>query len=568
MSKKPEAEHVFRKTGTTSPLALDGRQWGAYDTMAILALVVFSVVWLALAMTVFFVGPAEWDDNQYCDIAAAPRANAHVPNRYAHIWTLRVFYLLMESRQSAAALYSALTVVGLMWVAYFVGRRISGPACGLIAALLMPFYPVLLKYLTVPYSDEPMALWSGVALLCALLAAETSSSRTRWITVLASGMCCLLSVKCKETGMAILPVVLLVLWRCDGKAKVLGQLVGGILLGWACLVVVDWIFMGDMWFSCRWSTYFRKGGGNSGGGGTVRCGTEYLEFLTSRPFLVFSLLGVGGALHSFRENRMVRYVVLWALGAILFQSLISCRYKGLHALDRYCVGIGVPLVILGALWLVKLWEQPRADSKGHPRPIGLTLVLALLVGLTAYGLGTHLAGGCRPAPKETAWRCYFFMLPLTAVVLFAVPWLTSSRWLRRSSLVMLAVLGSVMSVAHVLPYVQRSQAKLKPWVELAKGLDETGATLAMWELSGKPFNPLRVVWRTRALSSSSPERIKLRQVSSLDEVGEGEWVITDAKWWQNDTEKQRELRRRGWRPFVHGFEGRKGFVVCRRDLGE
>ena len=86
-----------------------------------LVLVGLSLLWLGLAMKTFFVGPAEWDDNQYCGLAAVPRANTHVPNRYVHIWTLRVFYLLMSDRRTAAALYSALTVIGLMWVAYALG---------------------------------------------------------------------------------------------------------------------------------------------------------------------------------------------------------------------------------------------------------------------------------------------------------------------------------------------------------------------------------------------------------------------------------------------------------------
>lgn len=525
--------------------------------LVIVILVALSAAWLALAMTTFFVGPAEWDDNQYCDMAAMPRPNTWVPNRYVHIWTLRVFYLLMESRQTAAGLYSALTVVGLMWVAYFVGRRMNGPVCGLIAALLMPFYPVLLKYMTVPYCDEPMILWSGVALVCALLAGETQSARTRWMAVVASGLFCFMSVKCKETGLAVLPPVFLLLWRVEGKAKASAQWLGGVLLGWVCLILLDLIFMGDMWFSCRCSTYFPDRALNPNP--TIRAGMEYVELLVSRPLLGFSLLGAAGALLSFRENRVVRAVAVWAFGVFVFQSLISVRYAGIQALDRYAVGVGVPLVILGAHWLVEVWRRPRSEERC--KPIALAMVVAVLVGLAARGLCAHFSN--EPDPEDRMWRLYFFLVPLTTIILFAVPWLTPTRWLPRAALAVLVVMSAALGVSDTLRYVKRSEGKLKPWVQLAAELDRTGATLARWKFPNSP----RVIWRTRALSSTSPERIQMRSVSSLGEIESDELLITNAKWWRKPSDEQREILSAGWRPFVNGSDGKRGFVVCRRTGG-
>ncbi|MFH0981716.1 MAG: glycosyltransferase family 39 protein, partial [Planctomycetota bacterium] len=199
MAKDPKPSNRMPLGAITPPRQEVTRPERNAGWLVLLALGVLSGVWIALAMTTFFVGPAEWDDNQYCDLAALPRPNAAVPNRYVHIWTLRIFYLLMDSRRTAAALYSALAVVGMMWVAYFLGRRISGEAGGLLAAVLTPLHPVLLKYLTVPYSDEPMGLWSGVALVCAVSARETRSAHWRWGAVAAAGWSCFMAVKCKET---------------------------------------------------------------------------------------------------------------------------------------------------------------------------------------------------------------------------------------------------------------------------------------------------------------------------------------------------------------------------------
>jgi len=531
---------------------------GAGGVLAVVVLCLASTVWITLGMTTFFVGPAEWDDNQYCDIASMPRPSSWVPNRYVHIWTLRTFYFLMESRPVAAGLYSALTVVGMMWIGFSVGRRMSGPGCGLIAALLMPLYPVLLKYMTVPYCDEPMILWSGVALVCALLASDAQRSGTRWTVVAACGLFCFMSVKCKETGLAVVPAVALVLWSCDHRMKVVGQWLGGVLAGCLALTLLDAVIMHDGGFMWRWSSYFPHRTPNPNP--TVRTGMEYVELLSSRQFLAFSLLGVGGALLSFRENRVVRAVAVWLFAVLLFQSLISARYKGIQALDRYAVGVGVPLVILGAHWIVKLWQRsPPADDR---KPVALAVVLAILVGMTVYGIGVNVAS--QPDPKSTAWRLYFFLVPLTTIALFAIPWLGSRRWLTRASLVVLVAMTATLSVSNTLRYTQRSEAKLEPWVKLAHGLDDSGAKLVTWKNGGKPFSKNRIARRCRALSAAPPEQIEIRAVESLDEVADDEWVVTDVKWWRSSTREQQELRAHGWQPFISAVEGRSGFVVCRR----
>ena len=111
---------------------------GKPSRAALVLLTGLCAAWFAMAMGPFFVGPAEWDDNLYCDMAAVPRADASIQSRYVHIWTLRLFNGVVPSRRTAAAAYSALTVIGLMGIAFPVGRRLGGTGCGLLAAALMP----------------------------------------------------------------------------------------------------------------------------------------------------------------------------------------------------------------------------------------------------------------------------------------------------------------------------------------------------------------------------------------------------------------------------------------------
>jgi hypothetical protein len=403
-----------------------------------------------------------------------------------------------------------------------------------------------------------MALWSGAALLTALIACQRDGTRSGWLAAIAAGAFCFLAVKCKETGLGVVPPVLLLVASRRGRVKSLGYWIIGGLAGWVLLTFLDGVFAGDPWFSWRYSTYFPDRPPNPNP--TIRMGIEYVEFLSSREFLAFSLLGVAGGLLSFRENRTVRAVAVWLLGVIAFQSLSAWRFGGIQALDRYCVGIGVPLVILSGHWFVKQWQRPAQDGKGYS--IGLIVALLIVVGPAVYGLFNAEAAGFDPKNKAT--RAYFFMVPLSVVLLFAVPWLTSRRLLVRASLVVLVVIACTLTVQSALRYVKRSEDKLRPWLQLTSELDNTGARLAIWKLPGKPLNKLRVGWRCRALSKRPPEDIQVRNVKGLDEIEDDEWLITDWKWWRNDTPEKRAMLSRGWRPLVAGAEGRQLFGVFRR----
>ena|GEM_PF-7103713 len=528
---------------------------GSKTLLAILFLVAFSVVWIALSQTTFFVGPSEWDDNLYCSLAAIPRPMPNVASRYFHVWTLRVFNLVLETRRAAGALYPTLLTVGLGWVAFFLGRRMAGLWCGLAAAVLMPFYPALLKYLTVPYCDTSMALWGGLAVLCALVAADAPTARRQTIAVLASGLCCVLSAQCKETGVATLPPVILALWACDRRLKVAALWISGALAGWLLLCALDRMFMDDFWWRWHWTTYFpgKKGGG--GGTSSNRMSQHYLQMLLTTDFLAFSLLGVAGAAAAFRRQFAVRCVALWAFSALLFSSLISCRFHGVHALDRYCAALGVPLVILSAYWLVHVWRRPGGDGEdeGRHRPIGLVVAVAITLGVAAYGLLTELTGNI----DKSSVRYTFFMMPPALLLLFLAPWLTPGRRLPRIAIVLMLAATAAINVRSTLKYAAYKRNQLRPWVALTEALDEAGANLVKWKLPRKPFSKYRIARRCRTLSKRPPRDLQVREIESLGEVEENEWIFTSPEAWS-------ALKDQGWAPFVKGGQEGVSFVVYRK----
>lgn len=572
-SRKDHA-HAIRRHGSTNANAEPRHPSGTL--LAILLLIALSIAWIALSRSAFFVGPSEWDDNAYTDVAALPREKVDIASRFIHIWTLRLFNLVMATRQSAGALYPTLVTVALSWLGFFLGRRMGGTWCGLLAALLMPFYPALLKYLTVPYCDPPMVLWGGLAVLCALAGADSKTRRWQMAAAAASGLFFLLSTQCKETGAAFLPAVIVALWACPGKAKIAAAFFGGALAGWLLLSLLDWIFIDDFCWHWHLSTYFHRqfgdnGGGAGGGGGgkaAYRLNAHFVQFLLTShiytgEFLMFTVLGVAGAVAGYRTHLAVRVVAVWCFSALAFSSFMSVHFHGVNALDRYCAAMGVPLVALSAFWAVRVWQCPTgfADKIRGYLPVILALIIIITYGAAMYGLlRVELT---RPGADPTE-RFPFFLMPPAFLLLFLIPWLAPGRWFCRVSLVLIFIAAAGLNVRTADWYMTTKRSQLAPWVALTRAMDDSAARLVKWNLPRMPYTEFRIARRIRTLSRRPASEIKVRELKSLSDIREDDWIFSSPKAWD-------VLRGQGWipvrnddgTPIAGGQEG-VTFVVYRK----
>ncbi len=133
-----------------------------------------------------------------------------------------------------------LALVGALSVlfAYLIGRRLSGPAAGLIAAGAVAAYPALLEYQGM-LMGEPLAatLLSG-AILSMLWAADTRQSRQRWLLpgVLLGALAL---VRPEYLGVAALLSVVVAAkeFRVDWRRSMLNAL---LLLAGVAIVVGPW----------------------------------------------------------------------------------------------------------------------------------------------------------------------------------------------------------------------------------------------------------------------------------------------------------------------------------------
>lgn len=532
---------------------------------ALAALLLGSAIWIGLSRSLFFVGISEWDDALYVELAAIPAAAWELRNRYVHVWSLRIFQALFDSRQTAASVYATLSVVGTAWASFFLGRRLGGTVVGLVAAAALPMHPALLRHLTVPMADPPMVLWSTSALLFAVLSVEGPATRRRLVLSLASGLCCYLAAKTKETGLAVFPAVAMTLLgdRDLRRRRFAAWFLGG-LAGWAVLAVLDRAFLPSdvSWHPSDWNVYL---GSRSAPGPSavdvaatprphaVHARHEFVGTLLDGVFLPYTLLGVAGLVHGVRTERPHRIVAhalgTWLVCSLLFSSLVAWRYSGIEAEARYCAVMGAPLVVLAASWIVAAWRRESATTGPAWREALALLVIAVAtIGLVGAIVGD---GGTR------SQRAVFFGLPLAIALLFLVPLVTRSRMVVRGSLAACLALSATFGLDHSLAEIREARGALAPWIAFVRAADDAGASISRWQAPGA-LNVTRVERRVRALSRRPASEIHVKTLARIEDARANQWLFTRGP--QSDV-----LDAAGWSR-VAGYDAKrdKGWSVYRR----
>jgi hypothetical protein len=517
---------------------------------ASMAVAAMGLFWLYLGQTIFFVGPSEWDDAFYAELATGDTQHWVARNRYVHVWSLKLFYLAIDSRRTAAGLYPNIVIVALSALGFIWGRKLAGIACGLLAAALIPIHLVFLKWITVPYVDPTLALWTTSALLTALLAAQAQTRRSELLWAWCSGVACYFTIESKETGLAVVPVLLVTLLATPHKRRVLVTTLTGFFSGWLVLRGVDAVFSSKnwLWWSSDWNHYFGSEPGLKPSKTSPlieRMQSNYVQQLTQRGHLPFTLLGLAGAAYGFRKNLAVRSLALWTFSTLVFSSMIACKSPGIFADERYIASFAPALVILSSYWVTHIWRESRKIkwsefSIGAPLLIFATLPAIYALGVITFG-----------QPTRSTIRAVFFIVTLSQVGLFMVPWLSSCRWLPRIAFVLLAALTTLNNVQEARAHIAVTRNHLEPWLRLTKLLDKGNINLARWRLPKRPYATYRVRFRLVSLSRRPSQEISVRNIRDLSERENNEWIFSLG-------ENNPALQKLGWIRVISAATGRDG----------
>ncbi len=425
---------------------IDSRLSKALEALLVVGALVPVCLWLSRLAA----GANQWDDLLYLHTALNPEPLAAILNRYAHIYWLRILYLLDGDIFTAARHYWAFIVVGTVALTYTAARllgrsRLMGAAASVV---------ILGQFWLFEINGSPLADFSVMWMICAgvvvyLLLFRVQGWRRQGLLIL-FGLILYLAFRMKETGAALAFLVVGMGWLDGEKFQLRTMLrsaawiAAGALAGVVLMAALDGVFLGDPWFAFRPSSYQKLANFNFGEWETWNfersIESRMLRFLVAdiSAFSMFGLYFVGlrkPASRSWAEQ------VLWMLPLAVILFLFASRFQ---PQIRYMY-IVIPLMAVLTL------AQYRAEAPARPRDMLLGWGGAALM-LAVYGLG-------QPYLRDFVARGNWEMIPFHGAVI--VPLLTGvlaggyaliKTWNRA----MIAVPAAIFLIIF-LPFVQYNQ---------------------------------------------------------------------------------------------------------------
>lgn len=466
----------------------------------------------------------------------------------------------MGSRTVGVSLYPTLMVIALIWLCYFWGCQMAGRFCGLLAALLIPFFAALLKWISVPYVDPAVAVWGSAGLLTALLAVKsTEVAKSAWL-FFATGVLIYFVLKTKETGLALLPAIAMAVVHARRKWGSAIWIFVGLLVGWLGLRILDQLYAQPdwLWRSSDWSIYWSKPPGpylKTDSQPIERMSSHYLQLLTQSTYLPCSLLAAAGVVHGFKQVLAVRLLAGWLFFSLLLGSAAAWRSVGLFADERYLAAMAPPLFCLAAYGTVELCK--RLKSRDGADALGLLPWVVFLASVGIYALGLAWV------EKETtrSLRALFFMLPLAQVFLFFTPLLIQGRWVGRVALALLLFTIPLTTTREARAYVRESRDRMRPWQTLTHLMDTHQIGLVRYQRRGRPYPIYHIRRRIKALSSREPTKISVRREYDINAIKPNEWIFSIGH-------RNPDLEKRGWSKVVAGGARDGDWSVYKAPFGD
>ena len=576
------AKHLVERTLALPPLSdappkLEGsavswpgsqRQilWGAVATLVLIG------VWAFLVLRQFNTGPTAWDDTMYAQNAAFAIYDPDVFSRYAHIWPLRICYLLVDDRIQGAALLSVGVLSCCMTSAYVIGLIAHSALAGVVAAFLVPFAPALFKDISVPFSDPTMTAWSIAALAAAVLAYRLQYSslwrgKAFWAASIAAGALLFLAFKSKETGLAVVPAVAILMWNTRQNWRVLSALLVGLLVGWLILATLDWIFLGKFWASLRVEDQsVPRLMTNAKPEREVGRLKGLSHTLWRDEHLGLVLLGLSGGLAGVKKNLHFKVILVWLFSCLAFLCAVAWFYTGIAIQERYLVASDISLCLLIGFGFAYWWTRAD-DSESN---LGAAILAAGSVLLTAFVLGGYkLIGDTRSGMLRTEE----YILPLALIVLPFIPWLTGRRWARRVAVVSSLVLVASVSWVTSTEYIAEARQEMEPWDTAIRYIRERRAhqkdlTVYVWgsrslrKADRKPFHHNKRIARrldARARADMPPIETA-RGSSSIERKGKVQKVPKEDILFLIAEKDRERFEKIGWKLLSRGKESGTRFA--------
>ncbi|MDE1850593.1 MAG: glycosyltransferase family 39 protein [Candidatus Micrarchaeota archaeon] len=397
------------------------------DERIVHALLVLIVAFVALYEIAFVIGPSYFgDDTVYLGLANSVLHGGFMENaqvfsvRILNIYPIAFFYLFGVNNLTSAA-WAITSFIGSILVAFYLGKEIYSRYAGLLAALLMAFFPLFVVLSETPTPNVPEAFLTGLTMLALILAMRRNSGK--WY--FAAGALLVASVLTTPLSAIIFGVVLVYLaaefvrkkFRVDGTTI---HLLYGIIAAGALLALFNLANSGNPFitFTVTDSAYSTAGTpaegilinqdphyyfqvmfpygvlqsiSNSLANGALNPITLFQGFYAVSSnyvgFYFYAFVAAALYLILARERRAYLPLLWFALAFLylefgpIYLSLIPFKYILSHRLERYLTTVSIPLMLIISIALVRFAQSAKGWARGITVP--LSSVAAVFLILTA-----------------------------------------------------------------------------------------------------------------------------------------------------------------------------------------
>ncbi len=393
--------------------------------LVLLALVI--IMGYALVYQLVFVeGPSYFgDDTVYTYYANLALHGTFSENmdifsvRLLNIYPIALFYALFGIGKLSSAGWAIVSFLGSIAIAFLLGRELYDEYAGLLAALLLSFFPLLVALSGTPSPNIPEMFLAGLAVLAAVYGVRRNSRG--WY--FASGASLVAAVLATPESGYIVPVVFAYLLAELLRKKIRVDrtslfFVAGILIAGASVLLVNYVSCGNPLQTLTVTSAVYSTAGTPAEGIIINT-NPYFYFGVMFPYNAIGSLASMLAGHNLGPTAIWNYVfqanynfagfffyafalcaaylllarerrayvpLLWfAIGFLflefgpIYVSLVPFKYLLTHRLERYLTLIAIPLALTVSFAVMSLRERLRKAKHGYLALVPFVLVAFLIV---------------------------------------------------------------------------------------------------------------------------------------------------------------------------------------------
>ncbi|MDE1851612.1 MAG: glycosyltransferase family 39 protein [Candidatus Micrarchaeota archaeon] len=389
-----------------------------------LGLIVACAVVYEIAMV---EGPAYFGDDSvytyYANVAANGSFHEYATDifsfRLLSIFPIAVFFKLFGISALSSAAWAITAFAGAIVITFCIGRELYNDYAGLLAALLMGFFPLMTVLAGTPSPNMVEALVTGLVMLSVIRAQRSRS----WLWYFLCGIFVVAAPLTTPAG-AIIIVVLAVYLAAElvmGRIRLdrtSAYLIYGLLAAGACLMAFNYGNAGRPFITITGTAAIYSTAGTAVEGILINT-NPYFYFNTMFPYRIISVLGnaahygilnplsIWSAIYSSNHNNVGFYFYAFVLSSLyllarkekrayvpfvwfgvaflylefgpIYFRLFPFEYIVTHRLWRYLTIVSVPTVLLISMGIVRFVHDNRRKARRYAALSASAAIVCLLV---------------------------------------------------------------------------------------------------------------------------------------------------------------------------------------------